>query len=478
MPNDYVIEDAELYISDREGPFNTPLTNGNQYERAGWQNAAVYIPEPEFSSDAGRAGISSEFQTGQCLKRFVGASIGLADRANFRLYGKIGMRAFGGTPATPVVVVGGVAFRHSAPLRPKTAGLQLPSFNAVTIAGGASTLWPGTVVNDFGLSQQGDDDFQISASFLTSGKHRIPMLIGTQEVITLTAAGTVTLTGNAKLTVIAGNMQESPRVVTFGVVNADIATVWAGKARTALSNDPVVSDFWIVGGAGVTITLTARHTAANDTTASLAVTNDTSTGITPATSTITTPGLFTLPAPPAFACLDPRPFLEYTDDVGLRDLATDCRWRAWSCGLNNNHSATAARCGGDPKQAPGDYAVTVGPTLGAYNNKSVRGTRRTLQAEITYLVGSRVLEWEKMCKSIQLTNVKFGARGAVLDGAGPTYEELSIVIPKAKFNGVRGDNVDGYAAFRFSFAAEFDTVTNGARIDVVNGLDGISPVFN
>jgi hypothetical protein len=52
------------------------------------------------------------------------------------------------------------------------------------------------------------------------------------------------------------------------------------------------------------------------------------------------------------------------------------------------------------------------------------------------------------------------------------------VIPKAKFNGVRGDNVDGYAAFRFSFATEFDTTAIGARIEVVNGLDGISPLFN
>src|SRR5262245_57388491 len=154
MPNDYFIEDAELYISDREGPFNTAITDGTKYERAGWQNAAVYIPEPEFSTDAGRAGVSSEFQTGQCLKRFLGTSIGLADRASFRLYGKIGMRAFGGTPATPVTVVPSVAFRHSAPLKPKAAGLQLPSFNAVTVSGGASTLWPGAVVNDFGLSQQ------------------------------------------------------------------------------------------------------------------------------------------------------------------------------------------------------------------------------------------------------------------------------------------------------------------------------------
>jgi len=477
MPNDHFLEDAELYISEREGPFNTPITDGTKYERAGWQNSAVIIPVPEFSSDGGRAGVTSEFQSSQCLKRFGNTTIGLNDRANFRTYGKVGMRAFGGTPLTPVEVVTGVAFRHSAPLKPKTAGTQLPSFNAVTVSGGASTIWPGAVVNDFSMSQNVDEDFQIAFSLLTSGKHRIPHLIGTQQVITVTATGTIGTTGLGKATVVAANMQGGGRIVTFAVTSGQAPAVWGPNARTALANDPEVGDFFILGGTGATITLTPRHTAPNDLTMLITLSNDTSTGITTTNSTITTPGAFTLPAEPAFACLDPLPFLEYTDDVGLRALATDCRWRNWNIGLNNNHNVNVARCGGDPKQAPGDFAVTTGPVLGAYANKSVRG-RRTMQGEITYLVGNRISEWEKMCKSIQLTNLKFGARGALLDVGTGTYEELSIVIPKAKFNGVRGDNIDGYAAFRFSFATEFDTVTNGARIDVVNGINGVSPIFN
>jgi hypothetical protein len=479
MPNDNLIQDAELYISTREGGFNMPVTVGSNYDRCGWQNAAVYIPEPEFSTDAGRAGNSSEFQTGQCLRRFLPATIGLADRANFKSYGKLAMRCAGGVPLAPVNVVPAVAWRHAANMLPKAAGLQLPSFNAITASGGASFLWPGTVVDSFSMSQQGDDDVQIQFALLTSGKHRSPHLIGVQQVETATAVGTVTLSGNAKATVTAANMSGSPRVVIFAVVNGDTATVWAGKARTALQNDPVVGDFFIVSGAGASIVLTARHTAPDDSTMNLALDNDTSTGITAApTSTNTTAGSFTLPNPPAFACLDPKPFLEYTDDVGLRDLASDCRWRAWTFSMNNNHNPSLARCGGDPRQKRGDYSITApGPGVGAYVNKSVRGPR-TISAEIVYLVGSRVSEWEKMCDAIQLTNVKFGARGAVLDGAGPTYEELSAIIPKAKFNGVRGDNVDGYAAFRFSFATEFDTTAIGARIEVVNNLDGVSPLFN
>lgn len=479
MPNDYLIQDAELFVSTREGTFNTPVTTAANYERAGWQNAAVYIPEPEFSTDAGRAGNASEFQTGQCLRRFLPATVGIADRANFKLYGKLAMRCVGGTPLAPVTVVGGAAWRHAANMLPKAAGLQLPSFNAITVAGGASTLWPGTVVNDFSMSQTGDDDVQVAYSLLTSGKHRIPHLIGTQQVETATAAGTVSGSGNAKATITSAIMSGSPRIVTFAVTASDTAAVWAGKARTALSNDPFVSDLYIVSGASTSIILTARHTAVNDATLNIALDNDTSTGITPApTSTNTTAGVYTLPDPPAFTCLDAKPFLEYTDDVGLRDLAADCRWRAWTISISNNHNTQLARCGGDPQQKRGDYAITTpGVGVGRYANKSIRGPR-TITAEIVYLVGGRVSEWEKMCDSIQLTNVKFGARGAILDGAGPTYEELSVILPKAKFNGVRGDNVDGYAAFRFSFATEFDSTAIGCRVEVVNNLDGVTPVFN
>jgi hypothetical protein len=480
--NDYLITDAELFISEREGAFNTAIggpTDGTKYKRAGWQNAAVYVPPPEFSNDAGRAGNASEWQTGQCLKRFGGPAIGVADRANFDLYGQVGMRCFGGVPLAPSELVTGIAWLHGANLLPKSSGLQLPSFNAITVSGGASTLWPGTVVNDFSISQQGDADPQVAFSLLGSGKHRIPHLVGVQQVETITAAGTVTLTGNAKVTVTARDLNGGqPIVVTFAVTNADTAAQVAGKARTALTNHSLVGDFFIISGASTSIVATARHTAVNDSTMSLVLDNDTSTGITLSTSTNTTPGDSDLPDIAPFNCLDSRPFLEYTDDIGLKALAEDCRWRGWTVGLNNNHNVQAARCGGDPKQAPGDFAVTTGPVLGAYANKSVIGKPRGFQAEILYLVGSRITEWEKMCKSVQLTNLKFGARGALLDEGTSTYEELSIIIPKAKFNGVQGDSVDGYAAFRFTFAVEFDAATFGAGIRVVNGDDGVSPAYN
>lgn len=478
MPNDHLIQDAELYMSDREGPFNTPITDATKYERITWQNGAVIIPQPLFSTDAGRAGNANGLQTGQCLTRFPPNQIGIADRANFKTFGKLALRWAGGPIATPVTVAG-VATRHSAPLMSKSAGSQLPSFNSIAVSGGASVLMPGTIVNDFSMSQSGVEDVQISFGLIASGKHRIPHLIGTQQVETITVAVTSVTAGNAKVTVTARDMGGfSPRVVTFAVANSDTAAQVAGKARTALQNDPEVSDFFIISGATDQIVATARHTATNDTTMLLTIANDTSGGVTTVNSANTTAGVYELPDLPAFNCLDSQPFLEYTDDVGLRDLSTDCFYRAWTFTGSNNHNLEAAICAGDPRQKRGDYSITTpGVGVGRYANKSVKG-QTSMSLEILYLTKRRVPEWEKMCDSIQLTGVKLGARGAVLDAAGPTYEELSVVIPKAKFNVVQGDSYNGYSAFRFSLVPEHDVTTNGAKIEVVNNLDGVSPVFN
>jgi|SRR5882672_262703 len=477
MP-DFLTQDIELFISTREGAFNTPVTVGTNYDRATTQSPAVYIPEPEFSNDAGRAGNASEFATGRCLRRFLPETIGITDRANFGLYGKLAMRCVGGAPLAPVTLVAVTAFQHAANMLPKSAGLQLPSFNAVTAVGGASFLWPGVVVDSFAMSQQGDDDVQVQFSLVGSGKHRRPHLIGVQQVETATAVGTIGTSGNATVIVTAAGMSGSPRTVSVAVTSTDTATVWAGKVRAALTADPIVNGFFVVSGATTAVILTARATAPNDTTMNLSLDNGTCTGITPAlTSANTTAGSYTLPAAPAFACLNAQPFLQYTDPGGLQDLTATCRWRAWSVAINNNHSPQRDRCGGDQRQKRGDYTVTTGVGVGAYLQKLSRGPR-TITAEITYLVDENLAQWEALCDSVQLTGVIFGARGALLDGAGPTYEALKVVIPKAKFGVLRGADSDGFAAFTLSFETEFDTTAIGARIEVINGLDGVSPLYN
>jgi len=120
---------------------------------------------------------------------------------------------------------------------------------------------------------------------------------GTQQVETATAAGTVTLAGNATITVTAAGMTGSPKAISVAVALSDTPTLWAAKVRTALAADTAVSALFDVSGSTTAIVLTRKETSlglrfANDSTLNIAIANGTSTGITAApTSTNTTAGV-------------------------------------------------------------------------------------------------------------------------------------------------------------------------------------------
>lgn len=115
---------------------------------------------------------------------------------------------------------------------------------------------------------------------------------GTYQVETATAAGSITLTGNATVTVTSPLVTGSPLAVSVAVTNADTAATWAGKVRTALGLVTAITDHYTVGGSSTTITLTALAKAANDATLNIALANGTCTGITAAaTSADTTAGV-------------------------------------------------------------------------------------------------------------------------------------------------------------------------------------------
>lgn len=116
-------------------------------------------------------------------------------------------------------------------------------------------------------------------------------LAGTPQVETLTAAGTVSASGNAKFTLTGSRVTGSPLEISFAVTSGDTASVWAGKGRTALNANSAVTSIYTVGGSGTSITLTSIEAVSNDSSLVLAVANDTSTGITAASSANTTAGV-------------------------------------------------------------------------------------------------------------------------------------------------------------------------------------------
>lgn len=122
-------------------------------------------------------------------------------------------------------------------------------------------------------------------------------VLGTAQVETATASGTITLVGNATVTVTAAGLLGSPKAISVAVANADTAATWAGKVRTALSADSAVAALFAISGATTAIILTRKVTSlgllpGNDSTLNIALANGTCTGITAApTSANTTAGV-------------------------------------------------------------------------------------------------------------------------------------------------------------------------------------------
>jgi len=141
-------------------------------------------------------------------------------------------------------------------------------------------------------------------NFLTNGDDYIAgdtWTAGTQQVETATAAGAITASGNASVTVTSAGMAGSPLTLSVPVLNGDTASVWAGKVREALAANSVIAARFSVGGTGTAILLERKEeesvtvkedsyvfTYANDTTLNIALDNGTCTGITTASTSVNT----------------------------------------------------------------------------------------------------------------------------------------------------------------------------------------------
>lgn len=111
------------------------------------------------------------------------------------------------------------------------------------------------------------------------------------QVETATAVGTITLAGDAEVTVASALFAED--VVVLAPVEADDnANAIALAIRTALAADPDIAEHFTVSGANAAVILTAKLPAANDATLNIAIDNGDCEGITPAaTSANTTAGV-------------------------------------------------------------------------------------------------------------------------------------------------------------------------------------------
>lgn len=113
---------------------------------------------------------------------------------------------------------------------------------------------------------------------------------GTAQVETAVIVGTITLAGNAKLTVTSALVQGSPLDVLVAVALDDTATQVAAKMATKLNATAAVAAHYVASSTDANLKLTAIKSAANDGTLNVAYTNDDCTGLTPDASSDNTTG--------------------------------------------------------------------------------------------------------------------------------------------------------------------------------------------
>jgi len=151
------------------------------------------------------------------------------------------------------------------------------------------------------LIAEGDTAQIILTTQTTSGSDAF--VAGAAQVETATAAGTITLAGDASVVFTAAGLTGSPLTVSVPVALSDTAAQWAEKVRVALAANTAISAMFDIGGSTTAIRATRKPIdtfgttpfyAANDATFNISLDNGTCTGITTAaTSANTTAGVAT-----------------------------------------------------------------------------------------------------------------------------------------------------------------------------------------
>jgi len=103
--------------------------------------------------------------------------------------------------------------------------------------------------------------------------------LGTAQVETQTAVGSISSSGDLQITV-GSSLLGAPVVLNVPVLSGDSTTEWTAKVAAAIEANASLAALFLVDNLGAVLTLTARTPAANDTFLNVAYENGTAAGIT------------------------------------------------------------------------------------------------------------------------------------------------------------------------------------------------------
>ena len=202
----------------------------------------------------------------------------LPSRTILKKYGGLGIYMFRSMVATNLTISGAKTGRIKMAAQYKGDGYM----NKTGADGHGSFVSPSIVPDrEWGYSGQINPSIRL-----------YDPTVGTAQVETATAVGSITGAGNATVIFTAAALTGSPITLQVPVAMSDTPTLWAAKVRTALRANSVIAARYIISGATTAIIATDRIKSANDGTLNISLDNGTCTGITTAASSAeTTPGV-------------------------------------------------------------------------------------------------------------------------------------------------------------------------------------------
>lgn len=166
------IDTTQNWISKTlEGTYNTPVTGGTNYEFIPTIAPYWTLPKLEKISDAARVGLNAP--THLCSTYWSHFEMPLEDDVETGVPARLFRRALGGT-VTDTVVEAAIAWDHTFPILQPQVGSILPFFSVASKMDVADFLLAGCMVDQFSVSQSGEERAKYNATIVGSGKFTTP----------------------------------------------------------------------------------------------------------------------------------------------------------------------------------------------------------------------------------------------------------------------------------------------------------------
>jgi hypothetical protein len=173
MPTNYPIKNAKLWGSILpESAYNTAFDENTEFQAITSRENIIIMPTVDKFDDAGQVGTGSHFASQVCNDYWTQPSVALDTQLDyFGFFGRLWLRAFGGTVATAAA---GDGYKHTANLQVDSDGDVLPATDLIGKLGPIDALLAGMVVGQATISRQRQGRATLGFNLVGSGKHLNP----------------------------------------------------------------------------------------------------------------------------------------------------------------------------------------------------------------------------------------------------------------------------------------------------------------